>query len=203
MQSGIAKVSFRPSKSETVSAIDAQVMLSDNYKAGSWCSYKDLVAHFNDDNLTDFIEKQLLITAKESYITHNTMGKIWSKFGSCFGVLAGLLAYEPVWEEYVKRIVLRCVEDGVGYLETRLLMITELFYDVDCNLRLSRRDSILIFLRGVEAAKKILAEQGKLDQFYGINVIYCTLRFFDPEEIWTAMLTCMEIYKEFPTLIRG
>lgn len=203
MQTGLAKVSFRPTKSETPRAIDAGVMLTDSYEAGTWCNYAELTKLFNDNNLTAFIEEQLLITAEESYVTHNTMGKIWSKFGSCFGVLAGLLAYEPIWEEYVKRIVLRCVEDGVGYVETRLLMITEVFYDINCNLRLTRRDSILILIRGVEAAKDILREQGRLDKFYGLNIIYCTLRFFNEDEIWTAMVTCMEIYKEFPTLIKG
>ncbi|TIB38318.1 hypothetical protein E3P86_01692 [Wallemia ichthyophaga] len=203
---GLAKISFRPANQDKPPSIDASVMLTESYETGTWCNYNQLAQlaqHPDNNNIIPFIEKQMLITAEESYITHNTMGKIWSKFGSCFGVLSGLIAFEPIWEEYIKRLVLRCVEDGVGYVETRLLLINELSYDVNCNLRLTRRDSILIFLRGVESAKDVLREEGRLDKFYGINIIYCTLRFVSEDELWNAMLTCLDIYKEFPTLIKG
>lgn len=205
LDKGHAKIQFRPTKVPITaeSTKIASRMLSNDYEPGTWCNYHQINALFEDSKLDDYIHAQMLISAKECYVTHDTMGKIWSKFSNCFSVLAGLLSYEPIWEEYVKRFVLKCVDDGVGYLETRLLMITELFYDIECNLRLTRRDTVLILLRGIEAAKHTLQEQGKLEQFYGLKIIYCALRFLKPDEIWSSMMICLDLYKEFPELIKG
>ncbi|TIC55228.1 t-complex protein 1 delta subunit (tcp-1-delta) [Wallemia mellicola] len=184
LDNGHAKLQFRPTKVPITEASTeiAASMLTNDYKPGMWCNYHQISALFKDSKLDDYIHAQMLISAKECYVTHNTMGKIWSKFSNCFSVLAGLLSYEPIWEEYAKRLVLNCVDDGVGYLETRLLMITEFFYDIECNLRLTRRDTVLILLRGIEAAKRTLQEQ---------------------EEIWSSMMICLDLYKEFPELIKG
>ncbi|TIC68792.1 t-complex protein 1 delta subunit (tcp-1-delta) [Wallemia mellicola] len=205
LDNGHAKLQFRPTKVPITEASTeiAASMLTNDYKPGMWCNYHQISALFKDSKLDDYIHAQMLISAKECYVTHNTMGKIWSKFSNCFSVLAGLLSYEPIWEEYAKRLVLNCVDDGVGYLETRLLMITEFFYDIECNLRLTRRDTVLILLRGIEAAKRTLQEQGKIEEFYGLKIIYCTLRFLKPEEIWSSMMICLDLYKEFPELIKG
>ena len=127
MEKNKAVIGFRPTLNKEMTS--ENFITSNTYIPGTWFNYQHTRKAFNDPNYFDkYLEKQLTITPIETFVTHNTMGKIWSKFSSCFAVVTGMLVYEPIFEEYIKRLVLRSVEDGVGYIEIRFLMILELSF---------------------------------------------------------------------------
>ena len=78
-----------------------------------------------------------------------------------------------------------------------------MIYNVNCELKLNKKDILVVLLRGVDAAKEVLSKRGKLHEFYGLKLIYCSLRFFDEPTTWKSMLDCLELYRQFPDLIVG
>ena len=49
----------------------------------------------------------------------------WSHFLTTFGVVEGIIGYEPNWKAFCKEVMLQHARDGIRYFEARVNFLTE------------------------------------------------------------------------------
>ncbi|KAG8905213.1 hypothetical protein FRB99_000482 [Tulasnella sp. 403] len=136
-------------------------------------------------------------------INGNTVQQIWKKFQSTFGVAAGLIGFEPILRAYFRELLLSSVEDGVSYVEARIMFFDKFMVRANGERNFSHREWVKMFSEVIEEVRQELASQGRDDEFVGAKVIYTTLRFITPDELDWYFEDCIALKKEFPHIIAG
>ncbi|KAI0745565.1 hypothetical protein C8Q76DRAFT_789934 [Earliella scabrosa] len=103
-------------------------------------------------------------------------GFIWQKFQSTFFISAGLIHYLPVWKEYVREFLLSFVEDGISYVEPRILFYFKHLRGDDGEEKFPHRFWLEVFDQILTEVKSTLAAQDRADEFVGAKIIYTTMR---------------------------
>ncbi|KAJ7927540.1 hypothetical protein B0H13DRAFT_2229261 [Mycena leptocephala] len=131
-------------------------------------------------------EGVLSINPTEAYNTHNTVDK-------------GIIYFTPVWRKYIYEFLRSSVDDGISYIEARLVYMVGETGEQD----VPHREWLLIFDEVQNELKAELKRQGREDEFIGARIIYTTLRFITAEELDWYCEDCISLKKEFPHLIAG
>ncbi|KIY73210.1 Metallo-dependent hydrolase [Cylindrobasidium torrendii FP15055 ss-10] len=186
----------------------ASSICSGTYESGSWVSIQAARSSFSSElggpgGFDSWVLRGMTINPAEAYGTHNTVTKIWQKFGSTFLVSGGFVLYMPIFEKYVREFLRSSVEDGVLYVEPRINFWFKTFVDADGNDTVSHSDVLKTFERIVKEFKAELAAEGRSDEFVDAKIIYSSLRFIKPDELVWYLEDCIEMKKEFPHLIVG
>ncbi len=120
----------------------------------------------------------------------------WAKFQSTFGVIAGLLGYEPTLKAYTKELLLSHTRDGISYTEARINFLTEFMVRSDGTNNLTHTEWVQIFIEAVNEVKAELANEGTI---VDAKIIYTTVRFIDNEKLRWYLEDCIMLKKKFPT----
>ncbi|KAJ6488033.1 hypothetical protein C8R45DRAFT_1144863 [Mycena sanguinolenta] len=178
------------------------------YAPNAWVQLRTAKDTFNaslggPEGFDRWVTGALSINASEAYRTHNTVDKIWQKFASIFAVSKGLVYFVPVWRKYIYEFLRSSVEDGISYIEARVMFSIQYMIGEDGAQNVPHREWLLIFDDVQNTLKADLKEQGREDEFIGARIIYTALRFIPTEELDWFCEDCISLKKEFPHLIAG
>ncbi|RDX47025.1 Metallo-dependent hydrolase [Lentinus brumalis] len=179
-----------------------------SYEPNTWVPIKNARGNFSDAlggpaGFDRWVVGALMIEPAEAYGTHNSTAKIWKKFQSTFGVSDGLIRFVPVWTEYVREFLLSSIEDGISYVEPRILFWFKHMIGADGKENVPHRVWLQMYERVLNEVKASLDVRGRADEFVGSKIIYSTLRIGTPEELEWYTEDCLALKVEFPHLIAG
>ncbi|OAX84932.1 hypothetical protein ACJ72_00685 [Emergomyces africanus] len=137
--------------------------------------------------------------APESSSHHRGVDDIWIQFQRTFQVVDSIVYYEPVFRACVQQILKDLHEDGIRYVEFRLVF--------DFPYRRDQRDEtetdyeafFQAFGEEIEKFKSSPEGQG----FHGARMIWTTLRALSNRSIAENMKHCIAIKQRFPELVAG
>lgn len=123
----------------------------------------------------------------------------WAKFRSTFGVIAGLIGYEPTLKAYTKELLRSHARDGISYTETRINFLTEFMVRRDGTPDLGHEEWVRTFIEAVEEVKSEITD----GSFVDAKIIYTTVRFVDNDKLRWFLEDCLMLKKKFPEWIVG
>ncbi|KAI0709749.1 Metallo-dependent hydrolase [Earliella scabrosa] len=178
------------------------------YVPNSWVPLQNARNNFSEalggpHGFDRWVISSLMINPSEAYGTHNTTSKIWQKFQSTFFVSGGLIHYLPVWKEYVREFLLSSVEDGISYVEPRILFYFKHLRGDDGEEDVPHRVWLEVFDQILTEVKSTLAAQGRADEFVGAKIIYTTMRSVSVAELEWYLDDCLALKQAFPHLLAG
>ncbi|KAH9900839.1 Metallo-dependent hydrolase [Cubamyces lactineus] len=185
------------------------------YEPSSWVPMKNARDNFSatlggPEGFDRWLTSTLTINPAEAYGTHNStvevcnsLQKIWKKFQCTFGVSEGLVFFEPVLREYIRAYFLSSIEDGISYLETRMLFHAKTILDAEGEQTIDHKGFLELYDGVVKEVEAKMREEGRADEFVGSKVIYTVLRILTPEDLDWYLEDCIEMKKRFPHLIAG
>ncbi|KAJ4357613.1 uncharacterized protein N0V89_002189 [Didymosphaeria variabile] len=178
--------SFTYSKASAQSDVS---IWSDEYARNTQVPLVAAADGFPDGGRKGFIEWIRLrtsITPEEHVKHHEGPNEVWRKFMSCFPILGSIIYYEPIFRKFIRKMCQQLLEDGTYYVDLRSAFSTH---------------------RTAGSAKKNEVEKFKASEkgkdFWGVRMIWTTVRAFDNRTVVNSMKQCIEMKIEFPELIAG
>ncbi|KAF1998680.1 Metallo-dependent hydrolase [Amniculicola lignicola CBS 123094] len=147
----------------------------------------------------EWIQSRCTITADEHLKHHEGPNEVWRKFMSCFPILGSLIYYEPIYRKFIRKLCKDLYDDGVYYVDVRSAFYTPYRsagheeWDPDFFNMLDHMED--------EVEKFKASDEGK--GFWGVRMIWTTIRAFDKRQVIESMKQCIEMKLEFPSLIAG
>ncbi|KAL1612208.1 hypothetical protein SLS60_000432 [Paraconiothyrium brasiliense] len=175
---------------------------SDDYARNTQIPLVAAADSFPDGGRKGFIEWIRLrtsITPEEHLKHHEGPNEVWRKFMSCFPILGSIIYYEPIFRKFIRKLCQQLLEDGTYYVDLR-----SAFYTPYRSLGKEEWDpDFFHMLEHIEdeVEKFKASEEGK--DFWGVRMIWTTVRAFDNRTIVNSMNQCIEMKLEFPELIAG
>ncbi|KAI0780414.1 Metallo-dependent hydrolase [Trametes elegans] len=178
------------------------------YSPNSWVPIKNARDSFQAElggpgGFDRWVIDALMINPSEAYGTHNTTAKIWEKFQSIFTVSDGLIRFAPLWTRWIREFLLSSIEDGISYVEPRILFLKKYMVDEDGKEDIPHRAWLQMYERVLNEVKDELKEQGREDEFIGSKIIYTTIRNVSLEQLEWHLEDCLALKQEFPHLVAG
>ncbi|KAH9928472.1 Metallo-dependent hydrolase [Epithele typhae] len=175
---------------------------------GSWVPIQNARNNFDKamggpEGFDQWVIGSLMIDPSEAYHTHNTGAKIWEKFESTFGVSGGLILNMSIFAEYIREFLLSSIEDGVSYVEPRILFWDKFMVGEDGEQNVPHRVWVQTFERVMNEVRAKMHAQGRDDEFVGARIVYSTVRVCESSELEWFLEDCLALAKEFPHLIAG
>jgi adenosine deaminase CECR1 len=121
---------------------------------------------------------------------------IWERFLSTFLILGTLLRYVPVFKQYMERKLHSLLDDGVIYIEERLVGFFRLYETYGCDLPIEQTIAMYD-----EAVKLFIARSPQ--QFFGSKLIYCGLKVVDVQTVEKFLNETLMLKRAFPDCIVG
>lgn len=137
------------------------------------------------------------ITPEESMKHHEGINLIWSKFQSIFGILHGLIYYEPIFRVFVREVLRNMHRDNCHWADIRTAFLMQL-RQTNTGILLPRHEVIRVFGEAVDA---YIVESGY--EFWGARIIWTQVRSFDPSTTLLSMHECIAAKKLYPSRISG
>lgn len=157
-------------------------------------------ASFNKGLAFDAYIHSLMTLTPHSAVSAITNSKqAWAKFQTTFGVIAGLLGYEPTLKAYTKELLRSHARDGISYTEARINFLTEFMVRSDGTPNLSHAEWVQIFIEAVNEVKAEITD----GSFVDAKIIYTTVRFIDNEQLRWYLEDCIALKLKFPEWIVG
>ncbi|KAI0647558.1 Metallo-dependent hydrolase [Trametes meyenii] len=187
---------------------DATSLTDPSYAPGGWVPINNARNNFGQDlggssGFDRWVIDALMINPSEAYGTHNTTAKIWEKFDSTFTVSGGLFRYVPIFTKYIREFLLSAVDDGISYVEPRIMFWFKYLYGEDGEENVPHRVWFQIYERVLNEVKAELKQQGREDEFIGSKIIYSTSRSITCDELEWYLEDCLALKQEFPALVAG
>ncbi|RFU80916.1 adenosine deaminase family [Trichoderma arundinaceum] len=175
------------------------------YEPGSFLLLTKVADEFPEGGRAGFLKwlkSRCTLSLVDSHEQHHGIDAIWEKFAKCFVVVATMIHYEPMFRAFLRHLMTLLKADGVNWAELRLRSFT---WPLDyCRDRREEPETDYSHMCKVvleEVAKFKASEEGK--GFWGLTLIWTTLRSFDTRRIVENMDHCITTKMEFPDLIAG
>ena len=191
---------FRHVKSP--SAAESQSIWTSSYVANESIPVNVAATAFPDGGKEGFIrwlKSRVTITRQESLDQHLGPNAVWRKFTSCFGILASLQHYEPIFRKFIRNMLQGLLADGVGWVDIRSVFVVPFTRAGEEKPDEDYVNMLQALQEEIDAFKK--SEEGA--RFWGARLIWTTIRSFDTKTIANDMLECIAMKQEFPDLIAG
>jgi adenosine deaminase CECR1 len=175
---------------------------SESYKSNDLVPIATAAESFPNGGKEGFIKwfkSRASITPEESISHHMGPHAIWKKFISCFGILASLHRYEPIFRSFIRNMLRQLNEDGVRWVDIRTDFLAP-YYRADSETPDDDHFYMLDALED-EIDKFKNSEEGK--GFWGARVIWTTIRHGNTKAVITDMKACIAMKLEFQDLLGG
>ncbi|KAH6609644.1 adenosine deaminase family [Trichoderma cornu-damae] len=172
------------------------------YESGSFLLLTKVADEFPEGGRPGFLrwlKSRCTLSLVDSHEQHHGIDAIWEKFAKCFVVVATMIHYEPMFRAFLRRLMGLLKADGVNWAELRFTW--PLDYCRDRREEPETDYSHMCKVVQEEVANFQASEQGK--GFWGLTLIWTTLRSFDTRRIVENMDHCITTKMEFPNLIAG
>ncbi|KAH8766212.1 cat eye syndrome critical region protein [Hyaloscypha finlandica] len=180
---------------------DGSSIWKKGYMSKTWVSLKSAAERFPNGGREGFVQwlkSKCTITQEDNVAHHLGVDEIWRKLQGAFRTIAPIEFYEPITRGFIRRFLLTVKEDGVKWVEMR---------GMNRNFRLEGEDEHaerrldLVRVIDEEISTFMKSEEGK--GFWGVRLIWDTLRSFNTETIIEDMKFCIQAKKNYPHLISG
>ncbi|MEQ9301742.1 MAG: hypothetical protein RIF33_24390 [Cyclobacteriaceae bacterium] len=121
---------------------------------------------------------------------------IWAEFDKVFQRIGKAYAYQPIFEEFHRAVLLSLLDDNIQHVELREIMFGGL-YDLDHPSGYYNEDSI------VQIFKKLEADLQKDHPKFSLKLIYTDLRFRDRAAIAKSFTAAYALRAQYPEIIKG
>ncbi|PON22481.1 adenosine deaminase [Trichoderma gamsii] len=172
------------------------------YEPGSFLLLTKVADEFPEGGRPGFLKwlkSRCTLSLVDSHEQHHGIDAIWEKFAKCFVVVATMIHYEPMFRAFLRHLMSLLKADGVNWAELRFTW--PLDYCRDRCEEPEKDYSHMCKVIEEEVAKFKATEEGK--GFWGLALIWTTLRSFETRRIVENMDHCITTKMEFPQLIAG
>ncbi|KAL7896553.1 hypothetical protein HDV63DRAFT_401355 [Trichoderma sp. SZMC 28014] len=172
------------------------------YEPGSFLLLTKVADEFPEGGRPGFLrwlKSRCTLSLIDSHEQHHGIDAIWEKFAKCFVVVATMIHYEPMFRAFLRHLMSLLKADGVNWAELRFTW--PLDYCRDRCEEPEKDYSHMCTVIEEEVAKFKASEEGK--GFWGLALIWTTLRSFETRRIVENMDHCITTKMEFPQLIAG
>jgi adenosine deaminase CECR1 len=190
---------FRHAKSPNA---ESQSIWTSSYVANESIPINVAATNFPDGGKEGFIrwlKSRVTITRQESLDQHLGPNAVWRKFTSCFGILASLQHYEPIFRKFIRNFLKGLLDDGVRWVDIRSVFVVPFTRAGEEEPDKDYVNMLQALQEEIDAFKK--SDEGQ--RFWGARLIWTTIRSFDTKTIANDMLECIAMKQEFPDLIAG
>lgn len=187
---------------DVLSAVDGTSIWSSEYTPGSMVLVVQAADTFPDGGRTGFLawlKDRCTITNNESIEHHHGINAVWRKFTSIFAIIDSIVAYEPIFRLFLRRLFKLLLEDGVRWVDLRTDFSTPNYRE---SLETPEQDfshTLKVLEEEIGAFKA--SEEGK--GFWGARLIWTGIRAFDQRKIIEDMDACIAMKLAYPHLISG
>lgn len=174
----------------------------DSYEPESFLLLTKVASEFPDGGQPGFLQwlkSRCTLSVVDSQEQHHGIDAIWHKFAKCFMVVATIIHYEPIFRAFLQRLMNQLNSDGVRWVELRFTW--PLNYCRDRREEPEKDYSHMFQVIEQEVAKFKASPEGK--GFWGLTLIWTTLRSIDTRPMVENMDHCITTKLEFPHLIAG
>ncbi|KAL6873250.1 adenosine deaminase-related growth factor [Trichoderma longibrachiatum] len=173
-----------------------------SYEPGSFLLLTKMADDFPEGGRQGFLKwlkSRCTLSLVDSHEQHHGINAIWEKFSKCFVVVATMIHYEPMFRAFLRRLMSLLKADGVNWAELRFTWPLDYCRDrrEECETDYSHMFTVI----EEEVARFKATEEGK--GFWGLTIIWTTLRSFETRRIIENMDHCITTKMEFPHLIAG
>ncbi|KAI1434196.1 adenosine deaminase-related growth factor [Xylaria sp. CBS 124048] len=142
---------------------------------------------------------RLTISRTEAVEQHHGVDHIWKLFSSRYHILESIIRYEPIYRRFLRRLLSILKDDGINYSEIRFSWAFD-YYRQDREVPEGDYSAMLNVL-DEEVKRFQSSEEGR--GFWGIRMIWASLRFKNTREIIQDMDNCITTKLTHPHLIAG
>lgn len=146
-----------------------------------------------------WLKSRCTISQTDAVEQHHGVDAIWTKFSSCFLVIGTFIHYEPVFRAFLRRLMALLHADGIRWAEMRFTW--PLNY---CREGRQEPEADYDAMFGVveeETTRFRSSPEGK--GFWGLRLIWSSLRSWDRRAIVTDMDNCIATKLSWPHLLAG
>jgi adenosine deaminase CECR1 len=140
----------------------------DSYMPGTPQPLKQVAEDFPDGGRTGFVKwlySRCCISQTDSVEAHHGLDAIWDKFKKCFLIVGSMLHYEPIFRQFMRRLLSLLVADGVQWVELRSNRLTNFSRE---GSETFETDNLFMFEIIEDEVKRFKAtEEGK--KFWGLR----------------------------------
>jgi len=115
----------------------------------------------------------------ESIEHHHGVDAVWRKFSSVFTILNTIIFYEPIFKQFMKRMMQQLLADGVKWIDLRLAFTFHYYAEGQEEPEKTYDRMFKVFGEEIEAFKA--SEDGK--EFWGARMIWTGVRILDTRKI--------------------
>jgi adenosine deaminase CECR1 len=122
-----------------------------------------------------WLKSRVSITRQETLDQHLGPNAVWRKFTSCFGILASLQHYEPIFRKFIRNFLQGLLDDGVRWVDIRSVFVVPFTRTGEEEPDADYVNMLQALQEEIDAFKK--SEEGQ--RFWGARLIWTTIRSFD------------------------
>ncbi|GAB7364600.1 hypothetical protein MBLNU230_g5405t1 [Neophaeotheca triangularis] len=193
---------FRFQYTPKPSTNDASNIWTDSYTANELKPITQAASSFPSGGTPAFkawLKSRVTITPEESLKHHMGPNAVWRKFMSCFGILASLQHYEPIFRKFIRGMLRELHEDGVRWVDMRSVFVVPFTRTGAAKPEEDNVALLATLQEEINAFKD--SEEGK--GFWGARLIWTAIRAFPQRKVVESMDECIELKLQFPDLIAG
>ncbi|KAI0192135.1 adenosine/AMP deaminase [Astrocystis sublimbata] len=139
------------------------------------------------------------LSQTDAVAQHHGVDAIWQKFQSCFNVVDSMIHYEPIFRTFLRRLLRLLKTDGLNYAEVRFSWALD-YYRKDCE---TPEQDYTTMMDTIEEEVKDFQNTEEGRGFWGIRIIWASLRFMPRQSILQNMQHCLATKLTHPHLIAG
>ncbi|KAH9999752.1 adenosine/AMP deaminase [Xylariaceae sp. FL0662B] len=139
------------------------------------------------------------ISRTDAVSQHHGVDHIWQKFQKCFRVVNSIIHYEPIFRQFLRRLLSLLKADGINWCEVRFSWALD-YYRQDSETPEADYSAMMTVI-DEEVARFQASEEGR--GFWGLRTIWATLRFCPTRDIIQDMDHCITTKITHPHLIAG
>ncbi|KAI0472514.1 hypothetical protein F4859DRAFT_484435 [Xylaria cf. heliscus] len=139
------------------------------------------------------------LSRTDAVAQHHGVDAIWQKFQSCFAVVDSIIHYEPIFRAFLRKLVRSLKTDGLNYAEIRFSWQLD-YYRKGCE---SPEQDYTVMMNTIEEEVKAFQNTDEGRGFWGIRMIWASLRFMPADSILRNMENCIATKLTHPHLIAG
>ena len=178
---------------------------NDSYAASTPLLLTQAAEAFPDGGKEGFLRwlySRCTISRTDAVAQHHGVDEIWKKFMRCFRIVNSMVHYEPIWRGFLRRLLPLLAADGVRWAELRFSWTLD-YCREGCEEPESDYTAMMDVLAEEVEAFKRSEECERLGGFWGIRIIWATIRFFPTRDIIQDMDNAITTKMTHPGLIAG
>jgi adenosine deaminase CECR1 len=175
-----------------------------------WCPWSKVCETWSEiaggsgfDSAEDWLRSTIELQRHQVEPADLSINDVWASFLKSFGIVEGLLFYESALKAYCVALFEHHLEEGLCYVELRVNFAVHGLYSDNGSETFDHTKIVQVIDAAHAEFEASLKTRNDTRHWAGYKIIYCGLRFFEPELIKQHLDACLDMKKRFPNIICG